>query len=297
MVRDIYVADDTVVNDKIAYIHKTDGMRRMIFMEPRNLASVNDRDATLIKVYNENGELVGKIDPSRAEPVLDDHQLWLQELPPGETGYDGNGQPLVSRTKPGDISFAPAQPTDESSDLSSVSLNWNGTVIPLRDANSRLLNGPEMGAFDASTIYDKVTGQASPIPFVFDDEFLKSPDHLAQRLLQLQEAHQLPGLMTVNVGNPLFGHADSDWHTINVYNYDPESALVRYSNQWSAVDDRMANGVPLSDLFQAMQPVVADQSIVGDASGAPAIRPLPKPYWLRAALRQQRLEAQAESWR
>jgi hypothetical protein len=170
-------------------------------------------------------------------------------------------------------------------------LNWNGTIIPLRDGNNRLLDSPEMGAFDASTIYDKVTGQASPLPFVFDEEFVKSPDQLAERLLELQEENQLPGIMTINVGSPLIGYAYSGWHTINVYNFDPENASVRYSNQWSAEEDRMKNGVPISDLFQAMQPVVVEQP-VGDDSGVPAVRPLPKPHWLRAALQQQRLEAQ-----
>jgi len=272
----VYVAHDTLVNDNIAFVHFNDGEKGMIFMQPQNLVSANETEPGLLKVYSEGGELLGKIDPLRMEPIVDASEQWVQSLLPGETGYDGGGKPIVSRTKPGDISFAPTE--SRSNSLSRLVLNLNGKVIPLREADRRLLDSPQMSSFQAPAIYANVTGLPTTNAFVLDEAFVKSPYQLGKRLLKLEQENQLPALLVVNVGSRLIGQPGTGWHALDVYNFDKKTGLVPYTNQWSSEHDRM-DGVPLADLFQAMQPV--GRSVVGDASGAPATRPLPLPSWLR----------------
>jgi len=280
----LYVSGDKVVSGNVASMEDSTGKRNMVYFQPKNLAPDTDADPNLVSLYSA-GRYLGRIDPSRVEKMLDQSGAWLSELKPGETAYDSKGKPLVTHTTPGDISFAPA-PVDgqgRSTGTSRLTLNSRGKQIPLVDADSKVLDGPQLSYPLYTSMYDNITGTKTTEPFVFsamDNDGTSSEEELGQSLLRLGEAKKLPAIVVVNVAQPLFGNAVPGWHVLNVYDYDPATQLVRYSNQWTRASDRMDKGVPLAQLFQAMKaPTVTPTD---SASGTVVTPPfVPPPRWLK----------------
>ncbi len=150
-------------------------------------------------------------------------------------------------------------------------------------ADSQLLDGPQISYPIYTSMYDNTTGTTTKQSFVFSQNHYESgsSELLGESLLKLGHENKLPAIVVVNVGQPLFGQVRSGWHVINVYDYDPATRLVRYSNQWDEASDRMEKGVPIEDLFQAMKSL-AKPELTDDSSGPLETMPtIPPPRWLK----------------
>jgi hypothetical protein len=269
-----------MVNKNVLFTNDDSGLRRMIYVEPKNIAPTTDSDPSLVGVYSHDGILKGKIDPSRYEKMLDQDGNWLASLQPGETAYGSDSKALVVHTKPGDISFT------ASGETMKLTVRVNGRQTTLRDEDRNYLDGPETSsALYLTNVYDNISGtETKPDQYfvlVHNKFGIDSAEHVKQALLRLGEQKQLPACLVIQNSQRFFGGLErNSGHVINAYDYNPDADRVRYSNQWSRKDDRMGEGVPIDELFQSMK-APEPTPAVGDPSGADPVQPLPPPHWLK----------------
>lgn len=258
----MYISGNQLLGDhSVAYIKDASGKPMPVLINSKSLTPLDVREIKKETVFLENGNVGGMASGKDIVQLFDKDGKRLEKIDPGQTAYDYWGRPQLNRPQAEELAFG-NMPASESA-LVLFAGDRPGYLI---DDTNRLLDTPQMTVEDIANAY-KVVDADNPLGaniIAFNQNSSKTTsvstsEDLVKIMAQQEARAQMPAILLVHTRNQAFGHWHGGGpHVVNLYQPTEGGAKLRYSNQWGAGADYMAQGMWTNLVFAAMrQPVHA----------------------------------------
>lgn len=264
---------DNTEKDLVRF-HDKDGNRlttllpgQEVYTKDKKLIQNFDPDKV---VYDQYGSVRGMV-PGEIKQMygVNGEPLEKFSFVPGNAAYDKNGKMLVTKTRPGELTYD--RIPDGTGSAERVYYNGGKEPIAVRDEKGKLITHPEVSVTELQGISEAVTGKAEK-PFVISFEnypnsvSVRSKEELLAAFEQMKKDNNLPAVLMVNVFHPPFGNgkiwpeAGDGWHVITLHSiYELEKQVgdmevkygAKFVNQWRKKDNM---DIGLTQIFQALEP-------------------------------------------
>lgn len=254
-------------------IYNEDGL---MLHKPGPDAKLYTKDGKLIEnvdrskmVYDKSGYLKGVIEEKDVNKVFDSAGKRLDSLEAGAIGYDESGKQIFRVTKPGDVKYEKSVkgPFESEQVLYKDGDAW----VHLKDRSGEKMDAPSIFGNELESVNKAATGtNDSGYKISFGKKAaerngvreVSTAKELGDALQELSKEGKLPAVISVHTARRPFSQLlgvesavgmGAGWHVINVHSFDPETGMVKFTNQWGSSQDYMDKGYPVDKLFKAMQ--------------------------------------------
>ncbi|MBK9279066.1 MAG: LysM peptidoglycan-binding domain-containing protein [Candidatus Obscuribacter sp.] len=260
-------------SDGVKGLYNEEGL---MLHKPGPDAKLYTKDGKLIEnvdrskmVYDKSGYLKGVIEEKDVNKVFDSAGKRLDSLEAGAIGYDESGKQIFRVTKPGDVKYEKSVkgPFESEQVLYKDGDAW----VHLKDRSGEKMDAPSIFGNELESVNKAATGtNDSGYKISFGKEAaerngvreVSTAKELGDALQELSKEGKLPAVISVHTARRPFSQLlgvesavgmGAGWHVINVHSFDPETGMVKFTNQWGSSQDYMDKGYPVDKLFKAMQ--------------------------------------------
>ncbi len=260
-------------SDGVKGLYNEEGL---MLYKPGPDAKLYTKDGKLVEnvdrskmVYDKSGYLRGVIEEKDVNKVFDSAGKRLDSFEAGAIGYDESGKQIFRVTKPGDVKYEKSVkgPFESEQVLYKDGDSW----LHLRDRTGEKMDAPSIFGNELESVNKAATGtNDSGYKISFGKTAVErngvrevsTAKELGDALQELSKEGKLPAVISVHTARRPFSQLlgvesavgmGAGWHVINVHSFDPETGMVKFTNQWGSSQDYMDKGYPIDKLFKAMQ--------------------------------------------